>query len=99
MIRRAFLLAAILLAACSQAQSLGAYLKLRKSSGITQPVTVATLDSMVGTRVIEVAGLVKGTFRVGERGSIMVERSTGGVTVVDCETVPSWLVGNEVKAR
>jgi soluble lytic murein transglycosylase-like protein len=97
--RRAFLLTTLLLASCAQAQSLSEYLKLRKSSGITQPVTVATLDSLVGTKIVEVAGLVKGSFRVGDKGSIMVERSSGGVTVIECETVPAWLVGNEVRAR
>ncbi|MEA2553811.1 MAG: hypothetical protein QOJ65_1987 [Fimbriimonadaceae bacterium] len=54
---------------------------------------------MPGSRIIEISGLVKGSFRVADRGALIVERPSGGTQIVDCGAIPDWLVGNEVRAR
>lgn len=82
------------------AQSLKAYLALRKQYGIRQAVEVPALETMIGTRTMELQGKVKGTFQVGSRFSILVERSDGACETVDAATIPEWLAGgNEIACR
>jgi len=81
-------------------QSLKTYLALRKHCGIHQAVEVAALETLVGTRVMELQGTVKGTFQVGNRFSLLVERMDGQCETVDSDAIPDWLQGgNEVPAR
>jgi hypothetical protein len=87
------------LPAFAPAQSLSEYLKLRKSYGIALPTKASALPGIVGTKIIELSGVVKGTFRVGEKGSIMLDTGNGKVQVIECEKVPEWMVGNEARAR
>jgi soluble lytic murein transglycosylase-like protein len=92
-----FLLA---LCACSLAQSLKTYLALRKQYGIHQAVEVPALETLVGTRVMELQGRVKGTFQVGNRFSLLVERTDGKTETVDSDAMPDWLQGgNDIPAR
>lgn len=97
--RRLLPLLLLTFAAVAPAQSLKQYLTLRKQYKITQAVGVPTLETLVGTRVIEVQGVVKGTFRVGDKAAVMVERTDGGTEIVDADAIPDWLEGNEVPAR
>ncbi len=90
----------ILCAAFSAAQSLQDYLALRKKNGIKQAVQVPALETLVGTRILELQGVVKGTFQVGDKKAILLERTDGQTEVIDCETIPEWLRGgNEIAAR
>lgn len=93
------LAAACFMATFATAQGTAEYLKLRNAHGVKQAVGVAALETLVGERVVEVAGTVKGSFRMGDRGAIMLEKTGGDVQVVDCKVIPDWLLGNEVKAR
>lgn len=97
--RLLFLLALVCLAALGPAQTIAQYLHLRKSLGITGPTDIASLDTIVGDRAIEVSGVVKGSFRVDDRGAIMMDKPDGGTLVIDCPTIPDWIVGSETKAR
>lgn len=91
----------LLLAACCAApgQTLKQYLALRKQYGIRQAVEVPALETMVGTRVMELQGKVKGTFQVGNRFSLLLERTDGRSETVDSDSVPDWLQMNDVRAR
>jgi len=87
------------LAAIAPAQSLQQYLALRKQYKISQAVGVPTLETLLGTRVIEVQGTVKGTFKIGDKAAVMLERPDGDTEIVDADAIPEWLEGNEVPAR
>ena len=91
----------VLLAATtiSSSQSLSEYLKLRKTYGISQAAGAEALDALVGTRVIEIKGIVKGTFKVNGRHCLMLEKPDGNTDVIDADSPPGWLIGNEVPAR
>ncbi|MFI5386914.1 MAG: lytic transglycosylase domain-containing protein [Fimbriimonadales bacterium] len=88
------------LCACVCAQSLKTYLALRKQYGIHQAVEVPALETLIGTRIMELKGTVKGTFQVGNRFSLLVERTDGKTETVDSDAMPDWLQGgNEIPAR
>src|SRR5437762_261893 len=87
------------LCACLYAQSLKTYLALRKQYHIHQAVESAALETLVGSRVMELKGNVKGTFQVGDRYSMLVERPDGQTETVDSDAIPDWLQGgNNVPA-
>jgi len=75
------------------------YLKVRRQYKITQAVGVETLETMVGTRIVEIQGRVKGTVSSSAAKAILLEKTDGGDLFVDCRTVPDWLVGNDIAAR
>lgn len=90
---------ALACAAIAPAQNLSDYLKLRKANGVKQPVSLSALDSIVGSQVVEIAGTIKGTFSVGEKGALMFDRGDGTTDIVDCEKIPDWLDGSMAKVR
>jgi soluble lytic murein transglycosylase-like protein len=83
----------------SHAQTLDQYLKLRRQHKISQAVGVEALETLVGARVVEVKGVVKGTFRVGNKSAILLERVDRDTEIIDTDVIPEWLQGNEVPAR
>jgi len=87
------------MAALANAQSLSEYLQLRKSNGIYSPSAISVLDNIAQARVIELSTTIKGTFKVDSGAALMIEKSDGSTAIVDCQTIPDWLVGNEVQAR
>lgn len=89
-----------LAAACLAAgQDVQQYLRLRKQLGVKGPVSCANLDKLIGNKAIEIAGRVKGTFRVGDAFSILVERSDEQSVMVETDHVPEWLTSNDIQAR
>src|SRR5687767_1113546 len=72
---------------------------MRKRFGITQAVGVQALETLVGARILEIKGTVKGSMNVGGTTSLLVERTDGQSIIVQSENVPDWLNGNEVPAR
>ncbi len=92
-------IAVALAAVCAQAQTLDAYLKLRKSNGIFQAASVEALDTFVGTKILEIRGIVKGSIRSGKVTAFVVERADGSTSMIETTAPPEWLVGNEVSAR
>lgn len=84
----------------ARAQSLNEYLALRKKNHITQAVEVAALETLIGTRVMEMQGVVKGTFKVADKQALLLERSDGQSEIIDCPKIPEWLDGgNEIPVR
>lgn len=98
--RLLILLVALLSTALAPAQSLKTYLALRQKYGIKQAVEVVALETMVGTHTLELKGVVKGTFQVGDRFALLVERTDGESEIVDADAIPDWLEGgNQIPAR
>src|SRR2546423_3668 len=86
-------------AALGSAQTIGEYMHMRRANGITGPTNLSSLDTIVGSRVVELSTTIKGTFKVDNRGALMIDKRDGGTAIVDCAAVPDWIAGNEVKAR
>ncbi|MGV3618652.1 MAG: lytic transglycosylase domain-containing protein [Fimbriimonas sp.] len=82
-----------------EAQSLPEYLRMRKQHSVTQATDLAALDTFVGSTIVEARGVVKGSFRVGDRTSLLFERPDGKTQIVESVVVPNWLVGNEIPVR
>jgi soluble lytic murein transglycosylase-like protein len=80
-------------------QSFQQYIALRKQHKVTAAARPEALQSFVGDKVLEVQGVVKGSFRVGSRAALMLETPGGGTVIVDSDAVPEWLNGNETPAR
>jgi soluble lytic murein transglycosylase-like protein len=75
------------------------YLRVRKQHGISQAAGVEALETLVGSRTVEIQGTVKGAMRVNGKAAIFLEKSDGETMVIDAAEMPEWLVGNEVRAR
>ncbi len=99
MMRRLLAPVILLVAAMAQGQSLEQYLALRKQYKISQAVGVPALETLIGTRIVEVQGTVKGVFEIQDKMALMLERTDGGTEIVDAKAIPDWLKGNEVPAR
>ena len=92
------ILAVVFATGMSLAQSPSDYLALRKKHKITAPVSIAELDSFVGTKIFELKCTVNGTMELDGKNSITAEMGSS-LQVIDAEVVPNWLKGNTVQAR
>lgn len=97
--RLLFLLILTSAAAVGSAQTIAQYLQMRRVNGIKAPISASTLDTMIGSRVVEVSGTIKGSFKIDDHGAILLGKADGSTQIVDCKTVPDWLTGSEVQAR
>ncbi len=95
----ALALALGLLLCVAQAQTFDEYLKARKRYGISQAASVVALETIVGTRVLEVRGLVKGVVGDSESATLIVNNPEGGELYIRTSNVPDWLRGFDVPAR
>jgi soluble lytic murein transglycosylase-like protein len=91
--------AALTLASTAIASPLPDYLKARKKFGITQATTTLALDTLVGEGTLEVKALVKGTFSVDGRTSLLVEVAGSDPIVVKGQGTPTWLSTPQTEAR
>lgn len=98
-LRAALLVAAVAVSAFAPAQSLQDYVQLRKHYGITRAAGVEALGSFVGSRVVEIQGVIKGSFTVDDRSTLMLEKAGGGTEMIESDALPEWLQGNEISAR
>ncbi len=96
--RLSILVALMALGANSYAQTISDYIKTRQNLKIGQTVGVHTLQTMVGTRIIEISGTVKGSIRVGDGGTLMLQTDQGTIPV-KAKVIPAFMVGSSVKAR
>ena len=87
------------LAITVSAQDLQQYLHLRKSYGIVESVGVPALETLVGSRVFEVQGIVKGTMRTGNRRFLLLELTDGETQAIDANNIPDWVIGSDIPAR
>lgn len=81
------------------AQTTAQYVSMRKQHHITQAVGPASLESFVGTRVLEVQGVVRGSFSVSGKTVYVLERPDGGDLWVESPKDVDWMSGNEVATR
>lgn len=86
---------------CAFAQTFEQYLSLRRHYRITQACGVEALETMVGSRIVEITGTVKGTVTVSTgTPCILLEKSDGDTMFVTCQSQPAdWLSGNELPVR
>lgn len=78
---------------------LDAYLKLRRMYGIRRAAGPEALEALVGKRILEIQGVVKGTFRIEDRTTVLLESGPDETLVIDAKDVPDWLGAGEVAAR
>jgi soluble lytic murein transglycosylase-like protein len=84
---------ALAMVATSFGQTLSEYLALRKANKITTTVSLEALDSLVGQKILEVRGVVKGMVRVDQRSSLLLQKADGSTLYVNAAQAPSWLDG------
>ena len=82
-----------------QASSLDAYLKIREQMGITQASGPAALDTFVGSKVLEVAGVVKGYLRSDGVDLLILENPEGRELYVSSRATPDWLKTGNTPSR
>ena len=75
------------------------YLHIRRSYGIVESVGVPALETLVGTRVFEVEGIVKGTMRAGNKMTVLLERTDGQTMDLEATSIPDWALGSAEDAR
>lgn len=94
------LVSLIALSSLASAQTPADYMRMRKSYGIAGPVAQSKLDELIGSKICELDGTVRGTFKIGY-GSKMaeLERPSGDTVVVEAESLPDWLAEGDVKVR
>jgi soluble lytic murein transglycosylase-like protein len=84
----------------ASAQTTAEYLKLRAQQHIVQPTSGQKLDQIIGPSIVEVQGIVQGSFRVGNSTTLMVKRDDNETLVVQCPSdPPDWLSNGVVPAR
>lgn len=88
-----------LVASAGAASELGDYLKLRSTHGVKQKVGLETLNTFVGTRVLEVSGTIKGSVRFGDSGTLMLETAEGFPIPIQTQVIPDWMLQETPKAR
>lgn len=81
------------------ANTLSEYLTLRQRHSVGQVVGVATLNTFVGERVLEVSGTIKGSIRFGDGGTLMLETAEGTPIPIQAGRIPEWMLGTQVQAR
>ena len=100
---RCFVLAALALPSAvglaTVSPDLPTYLKLRKQYGITQATTPDALMTFVGTRVLEVRGVVRGYISTDGRQLIVLDTSEGRDLFVRAKETPDWLKVSNTTAR
>jgi soluble lytic murein transglycosylase-like protein len=86
--------------ALAPAQSLDAYLRLRREHGIKGAMSVDDVESLVGIHVVELKAVVKGTFKVGDAQTLIVDHGDGDAIMIDAgNSVPDWVSTGEIPAR
>ena len=99
MLRSIAILALVGASLTLNAQSLPDYLRMRSQHTVTQAVDPSTLDNLSGSQIFELDGRVKGSFRVDNEITLMVELTNGRSQMVQTVGVSDWLLGNDVPAR
>lgn len=89
----------VLLIGGAWGQELEAYLKTRKTHKIKGATPIAGLELAVGTRVLEVEGVVVGSVAVGEERSILMEIEPGRSIVIQMGEAHGWLTRGQMRIR
>lgn len=81
------------------AQSFADYLHARKANHIQQSTSASSLDSLVGTRTLEIQGQLKGTFSTNSMTAVLLEMANGQTVVIEATKVPQWASDGEAQVR
>ncbi len=97
---RPFLLSLIALVSLASSQTPGEYLRMRHQQGITHPASQEVLDALIGSKICELEGTVKGTFKIsyGAR-MIQLERNSGETLVIEADALPEWMASGDIRVR
>ncbi len=85
--------------ALAQAQELEPYLKLRQQHKIQSLTPIAGLELAVGSRVLEVEGMIRGSVASGDQRSILLEASPNRSIVVQISEGHDWLTRGQFRIR
>lgn len=80
-------------------QSFDAYMKVRKDMGIAQASGPEALDTFVGQRVLEVAGIIRGYMAADGRDLLILDNPNGRDLYVSSTNCPEWLKNANTSAR
>lgn len=86
-------------ASFGHAQTFDQYLKLRKQYGITQASSVVATETFVGSKILEVQGVVNGYIGSADKGILILDNPEGREIYVNAENAPDWIRGNKTPAR
>ncbi len=87
------------LLAGAQSMSLQDFLKLRKENGISQATAAEQLQTLIGTKTIEVAGVVRGTIETDKGQMLILDMKGGGDLYIDGKSFPAWIKVSLTPAR
>lgn len=82
------------------ASSAQAFVRMRTQFKVQGVAKLDDLRALQETKVVEVRGMVKGTFKVGGVESLLVEQEAGGETLMlEAAALPGWTSGGEMPVR
>lgn len=83
----------------ASAQELEPYLKLRQQHKVQSLTPIGGLELAVGTRVLEVEGLVRGSIATGAQRSILLEVDSSRSIVINIDELSGWLTRGQFRIR
>jgi hypothetical protein len=93
-------IALTVLAVSVPAQSVTDYVKLRTLQHIVQPCPCQKLDRLIGSKVLELQGVVQGSFKSEDTVSLILKRTDGDSQTLTCPTAPpDWVLNGDVAVR
>ncbi|MEZ5163842.1 MAG: hypothetical protein R2688_08860 [Fimbriimonadaceae bacterium] len=87
------------LASASFAQTLEAYLKLRKEHKVTTATPLNDLQDIRDSKVVEISGTIKGFIASQDNQMMIVENPSGPSLFVNAKQAPDWAKNGSVKVR
>jgi Transglycosylase SLT domain len=81
------------------ADSVTDFLAVRKANKLTTISGVQALDSLIGTKVLEVRAHLKGVVKVGQDASLLLENPDQSSLTIRTANLPDWLDGTDLDIR
>ncbi len=88
-----------LVATATAAPSFDDYLALRRQHGVAISASQEALETFVGSRVMEVRGIVKGSIGSGDTRSLLLETKEGRTLNIKAAGAPDWVTYPNTTAR
>lgn len=85
------ILSLAILAVAAHADSVTDFLKVRKTNKIAGPVGTEALNSLSGTKILEIKATVKGIVKIGDKSAIFLDNSDGSSLTINCKGIPDWI--------
>ncbi len=87
------------LSAVGSPQTLAQYEALRGHYGIHEAAGISALDTVFGSRTLEVSGVVVGSVKRKGELILLLANGENRTDEIHAKAVPDWLIGQEIKAR